>query len=153
MPYLRLTTEIRAPIERCFDLSVDIDVHQSSMAASGERAVGGVTGGLIGLGEEVTWRARHFGVWWRVTSRITAFDRPRSFVDEMIHGPFPQFRHEHRFEQQGEGTIMVDLVEYRSPLGPLGRLADVLFVERYLRKLLEIRNLHIKERAEGKSLV
>src|SRR5947208_31425 len=104
MPLLHLSTEIYAPIEKCFDLSVDIDVHQSSMAASGERAVSGVTGGLIGLGEEVTWRARHLGVWWRVTSRITAFDRPRSFVDEMTQGPFPRFRHEHRFEQDGERT-------------------------------------------------
>jgi ligand-binding SRPBCC domain-containing protein len=148
MPYLHLATEIHASAEICFDLSRDIDVHLSSMTGSRERAVGGVTSGLIGLDEEVTWQARHLGRWWRITSRITAFNQPYYFVDEMRHGPFVFFRHEHRFEDQGAITIMLDVVEYRSPLGPLGRLADVLFVERYLRRLLRVRNRYIKRMAE-----
>ena len=53
---------IAAPVETVFDLSLDIDAHVASMADSGERAIGGVTSGLIGLGETVTWRAKHFGV-------------------------------------------------------------------------------------------
>lgn len=55
-------TRIGAPVEVVLDLSLDIDAHMASMAHSGERAIGGVTSGLIGLGEEVTWRARHFGI-------------------------------------------------------------------------------------------
>ena len=62
MPIVKLVTDIRAPIERVFDLSLSIDMHKASMAGSGETAVAGVTSGLIGLGESVTWRARHFGV-------------------------------------------------------------------------------------------
>ena len=53
-------TVIIAPIDRVFDLSLDVDTHLESQAKSGERAVAGVTSGTIGLGEQVTWRARTF---------------------------------------------------------------------------------------------
>jgi ligand-binding SRPBCC domain-containing protein len=148
MSVLKLTTDIEAPAERCFDLSRDIDVHAGSMVASRERAVAGVTSGLIGLGQEVTWKAQHFGIRWRVTSRITEFDRPSRFVDEMRRGPFASFRHEHHFEQNGAMTTMVDVVDYRLPLGPIGVIADAVLVGRYLRHLLEVRNRYIKQAAE-----
>lgn len=151
MPHLELTTVINAAVERCFDLARDIDVHVESMAASRERAVAGVTSGLIGLGEEVTWEARHFGIRWRVTSRITEFDRPRRFVDEMQRGPFASFRHDHCFDSQGGTTTMVDVVDYRLPLGALGAIADTAVIGRYLRRLLETRNGYIKKLAEASS--
>jgi hypothetical protein len=72
MPRIELTTRIAAPPERCFDLARDLDLHLQTMRQSGERIVGGRTAGLIGLNEEVTWSARHFGVHHRHTSRITA---------------------------------------------------------------------------------
>lgn len=50
--------------ERLFDLSLSIDAHLGSMSDSDEQAVGGVASGQIGLGEEVTWRARHFGIYY-----------------------------------------------------------------------------------------
>jgi ligand-binding SRPBCC domain-containing protein len=81
-------TLIHAPLERCFDLSRSIDLHKVSTARTGEQAIAGVTSGLIGLGEEVSWRARHFGVWQQMTSRITAFDRPAYFQDTMVRGAF-----------------------------------------------------------------
>jgi len=62
---------INAPTERCFDLARDIAFHQRSVAHTAERAIGGVTGGLIALGETVTWEATHFGVRQRLTVRIT----------------------------------------------------------------------------------
>jgi ligand-binding SRPBCC domain-containing protein len=148
VPHLELTTYINAPIERCFDLSCSIDVHLDSMSSSGERAVGGVTSGLIGLGEEVTWEARHFGVRWRVRSRITEFNRPRSFVDEMQRGPFRSFRHEHTLERHGGATTLVDVVDYVLPFGVLGAIADKVLVDRYLGRLLETRNRYIKAAAE-----
>jgi uncharacterized protein YndB with AHSA1/START domain len=58
-----LTTDIDAPIERVFDLARDLDLHARSMAHTGEHAVGGRTIGRVGVGDTVTWRARHFGVW------------------------------------------------------------------------------------------
>jgi ligand-binding SRPBCC domain-containing protein len=135
-----------------FDLSCDIDVHAGSMSASGERAVAGVTSGRIGPGQQVTWRARHVGIVWQMTSVISAHQRPHRFVDEMVRGPFARWRHEHRFEPDGAGgTRMLDLVDYAAPAGPIGRLVDGLVLRRHLRRLLERRNRHIKELAEGTS--
>lgn len=88
MPTLRIVTRIAAPVEKCFDLSRSIDLHLESMAASRERAVGGITSGLIDASQEVSWEAHHLGVRWHMTSGITEFVRPNRFVDEMVRGPF-----------------------------------------------------------------
>ena len=117
------------------------------MAASRERAVGGITSGLIEDGQEVSWEAHHLGIRWRMTSRITAFRRPHRFVDEMVRGPFASFRHEHCFEPDGDGTVMTDTVELRMGWGPIRRLADVCAAA-YLRRLMVRRNTVIRERAE-----
>jgi ligand-binding SRPBCC domain-containing protein len=150
VPEIEIVVTVRAPVERCFDLARSIDLHQATLAATGERAVAGVTTGLIALGETVTWEARHFGVRQRLTSRITAFDRPHHFRDSMVRGAFAHFDHDHWFEPDGAGrTRMRDRFVCRSPLGALGRLADALFLERYMRDLLLGRNLAVKRVAES----
>ncbi len=90
MPVIEQSTVIRAPIERVFDLARSIDAHQDSTGGTEERAVAGVTRGLIGMDDEVTWEARHFGVRQRLTVRVTAFDRPKHFQDIMISGAFKE---------------------------------------------------------------
>ena len=149
MPVIVLRTRVAAPASRCFDLARDVDLHQRSTAASRERAVAGVTSGLLGRGDEVTWEATHFGVRQRLTSRITEFDPPNRFVDEMVRGAFTRFRHEHQFLSFPDGTEMVDIFDYTSPLGPLGRLADGLFLRRYMTRLLRDRNAYLKRVAES----
>jgi ligand-binding SRPBCC domain-containing protein len=119
------------------------------MGRSRESAVAGVTAGLIGLGQRVTWRARHFGIWLEVTSEIVQFERPVHFRDSMVAGIFESFDHDHDFETSDGGTIMRDVFDFTSPLGPLGSLADLLLVERYMRGLLKERNSFIKVTAEG----
>jgi ligand-binding SRPBCC domain-containing protein len=131
-------TRVACARERLFDLSLSIDAHVASMADSGERAVDGVTSGTIGLGESVTWRARHFGVRWTMTSRITAFQRPYRFVDEQVRGPFRSFHHEHLFAADGDGTVMTDIVTLRSPL--FGAVVEPLLLRPYLRRLIRARN-------------
>lgn len=149
MPSFRIVTEIRAPMELCFDLARDIDFHTRSLRETGERAVAGRTSGLIGPGESVTWEARHLGVRQRLTSEIREFDRPRYFRDVMTAGAFKSFAHDHRFEVRDGMTIMIDEVEMQSPLGPLGWLVDRLFLVSYMRRLLEGRCLAIKAEAEA----
>ena len=151
MPLIVLETLIAAPPERCFDLSVDVDVHQASVAWSRERAVAGVMTGRMCLDDQVTWEARHLGRTWRMTSRITEYERPARFVDAMVAGPFATFRHEHVFQARdgGTSTSMADRLLYRSPLGPLGVLADVVGLNRYVRSLLSARNRYLKGVAEG----
>ena len=136
----RVVTELDAPHDRAFALSLDIGAHERSMAASSERAVAGTTSGTIGLGETVTWRARHFGIVWRMTSRITALEAPHRFVDEQVRGPFARFHHLHRFEPSARGTRMVDEIEFRAPFGPLGRLAERVALARYHPRLIAERN-------------
>jgi len=70
--HFELETIIRVSPDKVFEASLDIDAHLASREASGEEAIGGVTSGTIGLGETVTWRARHFGLMWKMTSKITS---------------------------------------------------------------------------------
>lgn len=150
MPKIELKTEIKAPLERCFDLSLSIDLHMLSTQHTEEKAIDGVTSGLIGLGESVTWRAKHFGIWQTLTTKITDYQRPEFFADEMVKGAFKRFRHEHHFRQKRKNiTEMIDYFNYQSPLGLLGRLADSIFLKRYMKDLLEQRNRLIKEVAES----
>jgi ligand-binding SRPBCC domain-containing protein len=156
MPVIELTTVIQAPVERVFDLSRSIDLHVASTARTGERAVAGVTGGLIGLEQEVTWRARHLGVWQHLTTRITAFQRPTYFRDSMVSGAFRRFDHDHYFEQaddtSGIYTRMRDVFDFTTPFGLVGKAADWLFLTRYMRALLQERNHVIRQAAESETL-
>ena len=151
MPRIELTTAIAAPIEKVFDLARSIDVHATSQSSHGEKAVAGRTSGLIEEGEEVTWEAVHLGVRQRLTSRIVAMRRPAYFRDSMLRGAFKRMDHDHFFEPTPAGTVMKDVFEYTSPLGLLGRLADRLFLECYMRRLLEERNQVLKQQAESPS--
>lgn len=148
MPVIELKTEVHAPIERTFDLARSVELHMSSTSQTGERAVAGVTSGLMALGEEVTWRARHFGIWQHLTSRITMFERPWHFRDSMVRGAFRRFDHDHFFTQQGETTIMRDVFDFQSPFNILGRMVDGLFLTDYMRRFLLTRHARIKTVAE-----
>jgi ligand-binding SRPBCC domain-containing protein len=149
MPIIKLETEINAPVEIVFDLARSIDLHRDSMSKYKEKAVEGVTSGLINLNETVTWEAVHFSVRQRLTSKITAFDRPRYFRDSMVSGVFKRFDHDHYFEEIGGRTLVRDIFDYDSPLGILGQIADWLLVETHMRTMLEERNELIKRIAES----
>ncbi|MDF3076374.1 MAG: cell division protein [Sphingobacteriaceae bacterium] len=148
MPIITLVTEIKSTIEICFDLARSIDLHQISTAKTNERPINGKTSGLIELNEFVTWQATHFGVRQKLTSKITAYERPFYFVDEQLYGAFKSIYHEHIFQQLHEKVMMKDIFEFHSPLGIFGKLANKLFLANYLRNLLLTRNEIIKEYAE-----
>lgn len=149
MPLIELQTHIAAPIERCFTLSLSVDVHTLSTAHTGEKVVAGVRTGVMQLGEHVTWRARHFGIWQELTSKITEYKYPTYFCDEMQKGAFKSLRHEHHFSTKGNHTLMTDLFVFESPLGILGKLANILILNNYMQNLLIKRNAIIKSIAEG----
>jgi ligand-binding SRPBCC domain-containing protein len=148
MPTIELLTEIDAPIAKVFDLARSIDLHLESTKQTGEQAIAGRTRGLIELGETVTWRAKHFGIWQNLTSKITDFNFPYFFADEMVKGAFKSFRHEHHFSVIETGTLMQDKFVFESPLGILGQLANQLFLKKYMTDLLLERNRVIKIHAE-----
>lgn len=151
MALIDITTVVRAPVEHVFDLSLDVDAHTASMAASGEQAVDGVRSGRMALGETVTWTARHFGIRWRMTSRISAYDRPRRFVDEQVAGPFRRWHHEHIFawDEASGATIMRDVINFAAPFGVLGWLVTKIFLLRYMHRLIEDRNAYLVRSLAG----
>jgi len=148
MPLIDIKTIINADIQTCFDLSRNIDFHTKSLEYSNETAIAGKTSGLIELDEWVTWEAKHFGIKHQLTSKITAFENPNYFVDEMVSGAFKSFKHEHIFQQVNNNTLMIDRFHFQSPYGIFGKLADVLFLKRYMCNLLSLRNTFLKEKAE-----
>lgn len=83
MPVIKFVTEINAPKNQCFDLSRSIDLHKMSTQHTNEEAIDGVTTGLIGYKETVMWRAKHFGIFQELRTRITEFRSPEFFIDEM----------------------------------------------------------------------
>ena len=152
MRCIRLETVIAAPAGDCFGLALSADAHTASMRRSGERAVGGVTSGIMKLGDTVTWRARHFGIVFQMTSAITEYQYPSRFVDEQLHGPFRRWWHEHTFTATANSrTVMTDLVQFQSPLGPLGYIADRLVLGHYMPHLLRQRNTWLKTTLEEPS--
>ena len=152
MVRLEEITLIQAPLERCFDLARSVEVHLAGNVHCGEQAVAkaGVTSGLIELGQRVTWRAKHFGVWQTLTSEVTAMLRPIYFRDEMVRGAFRWMRHGHYFRTLAESrTEMRDVFWFAVPLGPLGRLAERAVLRRYMRGLLRERSEAVRRIAES----
>lgn len=147
MRSFRLETPLAAPPSACFDLSLSVDAHTASMTGSGERAVGGVNPGVMAMGDSVTWRAKHLGIWFEMTSVITAHDAPHRFVDEQRRGPFATWWHEHTFVPlPSGGTLMTDHIRYQAPYGPLGTTAERLVLDRYMPHLIRRRNAWLAER-------
>ncbi|MFG1683203.1 cyclase [Nonomuraea sp. NPDC049269] len=154
MSRFEVATLVLAPPAVVFDASLSVELHASSMRDSREQAVAGVTSGQLSLGDQVTWRARHFGFTWHLTSTISAYNSPSYFVDEQVDGPFRHWRHAHTFESTHDGdsgieaTLMKDIVDFAAPAGPLGTAVDALVLRRYMTKLILLRNAHIRETTE-----
>ncbi len=145
-------TIIGAPIERCFDLARSVEVHLLANIHSGEQAlaIGGVTSGLPELSQQVTWRAKHFGLWHTLTSEYTAMQSPTYFQATMVKGLFRSMQADHYFRTLPSGaTEMKDLFRVAAPLPLLGPLAEALFLRRYMLALLRERNTVIKQLAES----
>jgi ligand-binding SRPBCC domain-containing protein len=86
-----------------------------------------------------------------MTCAITEYEYPNRFVDEQQRGPFRRWWDEHSFTATGVGAAqMIDVVEFRSPLGPLGLVADPLLLERYLPYRLRQRNAWLKNALEAR---
>ncbi|MBP2326007.1 ligand-binding SRPBCC domain-containing protein [Kibdelosporangium banguiense] len=150
MTRFEVTTAIAAPPHRVFDISLEVEVHTASMAGSSEQAIDGVLTGGMKLGDTVTWRAKHFGLYWRMTSLISAYDPPGYFVDEQLKGPFKHWHHVHHFDPDADGaTIMRDIIDFTAPFGPAGTIAERTVLNWHMPRLIHARNAHVKAVAES----
>ena len=148
MPVIKLQTKIKANKDEVFDLARSIEIHEVSAEQTNEKAISGRTSGFIKLNETVTWRAKHFGIYHTLTVKITEFNRPEHFADTMISGIFKNFRHDHYFNQIDDTTDMIDVFDYTAPFGFLGRIANFIFLKKYMLRFLKKRNMFIKKKAE-----
>jgi ligand-binding SRPBCC domain-containing protein len=148
MPVVEHKQFIKAPIEVCFNLARDVNIHSQTTSKTKERAVGGVTKGMLEEGDSVTWEAVHFGIKQRLTARVIFMEPPNSFVDVMVKGAFKSFIHFHQFIDNEEGTMMIDHFQYKSRFGPIGVLIDKLFLEKYMKRFIEMRAIELKKIAE-----
>lgn len=150
MIVVKVVTRIAAPAARVFDLALDMDAHAASLAGSGETATTSTGTPALLLGDEVALRARHAGITWTMSARVTAYDRPRRFVDEQVRGPFAAMSHEHLFADVSPGvTVMTDRMTVRAPLGMIGKAVEVSVLRPYLRRLLRRRAAYLRQRAEA----
>jgi ligand-binding SRPBCC domain-containing protein len=151
MPVITCDTRIEAPIDLCFDLARDVEIHCETAADTRERAVPpGKTAGLLELGDLVTFEATHLAIRWRLTARIVQMERPHCFVDQMERGPFAFLRHRHEFSEITGATLMRDVMEWRSRCGPAGACVDAVLLRRHLRRFLASRGTRLKQIAEAR---
>ena len=149
MPTLVVDTHVSASRERCFDLARDVQVHCMTASFTRERVLPpGRVEGLLGLGDLVVFEAVHLGVRQRLSARVTAMEPPLAFEDTMVSGAFSSLHHRHEFHVVGVGTRMRDILSWTSPLGPIGRLADLVVVGRHLRHFLVRKNAAFSVLAE-----
>ncbi len=151
MPVITLHTRIKASPETCFNLSRSVNLHLLSTQKTNERVVQGRKTGLLKLGENITWRARHLGFTQDLTSRITEFDFPNSFVSEMQKGAFKKLHHQHIFRKEMDHTILTDIFDFEAPFGLIGKLVCRLLLTSYMKGFLEERNRVICRIAESDS--
>ncbi|WP_395044686.1 cell division protein [Flavobacterium sp.] len=149
MTTINLITKINAPKKIVFDLSRNIDIHLNSARQTNEKAIEGVTSGLININETVTWRGKHFGFYLTHKSRMTAMDFYDYFVDEMEKGKFKSFKHEHSFIEKDGKTVMIDNLNYETPFGVFGKLFDKIILKKYLTNFILQRNRILKDLAEN----
>jgi ligand-binding SRPBCC domain-containing protein len=149
METIRLTTWIDAPVERCFKLALSVDFHLAAVNSVRERALNGVTTGLMSMGEPVKWQGNHFGLRWTHTS-VVDMSRPYTyFRDVMVEGALLHYEHDHHFATMNDGTRMRDELRFAAPMGKLGRVAEKMVLRRHLMELLARRNAVLKRVAES----
>lgn len=104
----------------------------------------------VGEGRRIEYKLRVGPARLRWVTEFEAWSDGARFVDVQLRGPFATWWHEHRFERRPDGTTrMEDTVYYRVPFGPLGWIAERLFVRPKLREIFEFRAQAIRLRFGG----
>jgi ligand-binding SRPBCC domain-containing protein len=138
---------IAAPIERCFLLSTSVALVEREL---GMHPVRGRTTGLVEGGDTVRWQGWQLGLPQFHESLIEPFEPPHYFRDRMIAGRFQSFQHDHRFEPQPDGRILLaDEIRFTMRWGWAGALAGRWILLPHIRGLLRRRFAMLKQIAES----
>lgn len=96
-------------------------------------------------GALIEYTIRWFGMPVRWKTEINDYEPPFRFVDRQIRGPYTLWHHTHVFSELNGMTEMTDLVQYRLPLGPVGRMLHTFLIRRQLQEIFEYRYNMIEE--------
>jgi ligand-binding SRPBCC domain-containing protein len=140
---------VRAPLERCFQLSTHLKLVAEALEMEMVPRDGFKTEGLVQGGDRINWYGWKFGLPHIHVSHIAKFQPPAYFQDTMEQGRFRRFEHDHHFSTVGAHTLIVDSVRFSMPLGPAGRLVGKYIVMPHVRKLLRTRLMMLKRIAES----
>ena len=82
----------------------------------------------------------------RWTTLITRYDPPNIFVDQQLKGPYSMWHHTHTFEKINDyETLIKDTVIYSLPFGPLGKIAQYIYIHKELNYIFSYRSKKIQE--------
>jgi ligand-binding SRPBCC domain-containing protein len=92
------------------------------------------------VGTLIEYRLRVHRIPLSWLTSIQAWEPPHRFVDMQVRGPYALWHHTHTFQATADGaTLMRDTVRYSVGFGPLGELADRLFVARDVAAIFDFR--------------
>lgn len=139
MPILRIETEIAASPDACYALMRDERL-QPGIISDGRAPYPGQT---------ALFNSTFLGRRRELSMTVIEAKRPEYFVDGMTSGYFTWFLHMHRFKERGDGTLLIDEVEWISPAGTLGSIVDILVIGPRLRRHITDRNARLKRTVEA----
>lgn len=148
MNKIEFNTHIKAPIERCFDLTRSIDFHKLSINPVKEESVAGCTSGLIGHNQHALMQSTLFGLRFSTELKITKFNPPFFLSYEIADSNFHSVVHDYYFYDISEETVMVNHFYYKPKWGLIGELINILFLEKYISRIITKRNDLLREYAE-----
>ena len=149
MDSIHLTTFIKAPVERVFDLCRNTTVYKKALEGRNESLSASAVGILVNAGDTITLSAKHLGKTRVTTARVLEMNIPEKFVEEQVKGDLKSFRHEHHFKSVENGTLVIDLIEMEEPRDAVGGVLGKLFMKNYFEALLNKRNALVKLYAES----
>lgn len=97
----------------------------------------------IGQGTLIDYRLKIHGVPAKWKTEIDEWQPPYKFVDNQLKGPYRLWHHTHEFRPFCGGTLMVDRVRYRLPLGFVGWLVSGHFVRKDVEGIFAFRRKFI----------
>ena len=149
MEKIEFSTNIKAPIHRCFDLARSIDFRKISLGDLNEKSVAGCTSGLIGPNQRVLIQSAVGGFSLSTDLKIEKFNPPFFFSYEIEESVFHSIVHDYYFYDISEETVMINHLYYRTRWGLAGNILNLIFLNKYLTRLITKRNELLREYAES----
>ncbi len=148
MAKIHVTTFVKAPAKRVYDLSRSVNLFQISSSTTFINFLEGPISGLINENDKVVYQAKHFKRSRDLTLKIISVNIPDQITIQLLMKGFINFQHNLYFKAIKNGSFIIDVIEYETSFGLIGKLLDKIFIKNYISKLLLHRNEIIKQYAE-----